>query len=161
MLLTDWVLLTLLVLSVLLGLWRGLMFEVLSVAGWIAAFLLAQALADDAAAWLPVDRLGPPLQLAVGFAAVFIVVAFLGGLVAWGVQKLVASVGLRPVDRILGGAFGLLRGAVILLAVALIVTMTQMQNAAWWRGSPTAGALSATLHTVKPLLPDPLARYIP
>lgn len=161
MLLTDWVLLTLLVLSVLLGIWRGLMFEVLSVAGWVAALFVAQALADDVVPWLPVEGVSAPLQLAIGFALVFIAVAFLGGLVAWGVQKLVASVGLRPVDRVLGGVFGLLRGAVILLAIALVITMTQMQSAQWWRGSPTAGLLSHTLHNVKPLLPDPLARHIP
>ena len=135
MVLTDWVLLTLLLLSVLLGLWRGLMFEVLSVAGWVAAFVLAQAFADDVVPWLPIDKVSPPLQIAIGFALVFIVVAFIGGLIAWGVQKLVASVGLRPVDRVLGGAFGLARGLVILLAVALVITMTQLQSAAWWRGS--------------------------
>ena len=39
--------------------------------------------------------------------------------------------------------------------------MTQMQSAAWWKGSPTAGMLTATLHDLKPLLPDPVARYIP
>jgi len=161
MVLTDWVLLTLLLLSVLLGLWRGLMFEVLSVAGWVAAFLLAQAFADDVVPWLPIDRVAPPLQIAIGFALVFIVVAFIGGLIAWGVQKLVASVGLRPVDRVLGGAFGLARGLVILLAVALVITMTQLQSAAWWRGSSTAGVLTATLHNIKPLLPDPVARHIP
>lgn len=161
MVLTDWVLLTLLLLSVLLGLWRGLVFEVLSVAGWVAAFLLAQAFADDVVPWLPIDQVAPPLQIAIGFALVFIGVAFVGGLVAWGVQKLVASVGLRPVDRVLGGAFGLARGLVILLAVALVITMTQMQSAAWWRGSSTAGVLTATLHNIKPLLPDPVARYIP
>ncbi len=87
--------------------------------------------------------------------------AFLGGLVAWLVQKFVNTVGLRPVDRVLGGAFGLLRGLVILLAIALVITMTQMQTAAWWQGSPTANALSGTLQQAKPLLPDPLARYIP
>ena len=161
MVLTDWVLLTLLLLSVLLGLWRGLMFEVLSVAGWVAAFLLAQAFADDVVPWLPIDRVAPPLQIAIGFALVFIVVAFIGGLVAWGVQKLVASVGLRPVDRVLGGAFGLARGLVILLAVALVITMTQLQSAAWWKTSSTAGVLTATLHNIKPLLPDPVARHIP
>lgn len=161
MLLTDWVLLTLLVLSVLLGIWRGLMFEVLSVLGWVAAFLFAQAFADDLVPYLPIDKVAPPLQLAIGFALVFIVVAFLGGLVAWLVQKFVNTVGLRPVDRVLGGAFGLLRGLVILLAVALVITMTQMQSAAWWQGSPTANALSGTLQHAKPLLPDPLARYIP
>ncbi len=161
MLLTDWVLLTLLVLSVLLGLWRGLMFEVLSVAGWVAAFFLAQAWADDVVPWLPIERVTPPLQLAIGFALVFIAIAFLGGLIAWLVQKFVASVGLRPVDRVLGGAFGLLRGVIILLAIALVVTITQMQNDNWWRASPTASVLSSTLHSVKPLLPDPLARHIP
>jgi len=161
MLLTDWVLLTLLVLSVLLGLWRGLMFEVLSVAGWVAAFVLAQAWADDVVPWLPIERVAPPLQLALGFALVFITMAFVGGLIAWLVQKAVAAVGLRPIDRVLGGAFGLLRGAIILLAIALVVTMTQLQSAPWWRGSPTAGVLGSTLHSVKPLLPDPLARHIP
>lgn len=161
MLLTDWVLLTLLLLSVLLGLWRGLMFEVLSVLGWVAAFLFAQAFADDVVPWLPIDKVAPPLQLAIGFALVFIAVAFLGGVLAWLVQKFVSSVGLRPVDRVLGGAFGLLRGLVILLAVALVIAMTQMQSAAWWQGSPTANALSGALRQAKPLLPEPLARYIP
>jgi membrane protein required for colicin V production len=160
MVLTDWVLLAALLLSVLLGLWRGLVYEVLSVAGWVAAFVLAQAFADEAGAWLPMDGLSPPLRLAAGFVLVFVAVAFAAGLLAWLVQKLVVSVGLRPVDRVLGGAFGLLRGLVILLAVALVVSVTQMQGAAWWRDSATAGTLSATLHELKPLLPEPVARYI-
>lgn len=160
MVLTDWVLLGALLLSVLLGLWRGLVYEVLSVAGWVAAFVLAQALADEVGAWLPMDGLSPPLRVAAGFVLVFIAVAFAAGLAAWLVQKLVASVGLRPVDRVLGGAFGLLRGVVILLAVALVVSMAQLQGAAWWRDSATAGVLSATLHEIQPLLPEPVARYI-
>lgn len=160
MVLTDWVLLTALLLSVVLGLWRGLVYEVLSVVGWVAAFVLAQAFADQAGAWLPIDGLSPPLRLAAGFVLVFVVVAFAAGLGAWLVQKLVASVGLRPVDRVLGGAFGLLRGLVILLAVALVVNMTQMQGAAWWRDSTTASVLSAALHEIKPLLPEVVARHI-
>ena len=160
MVLTDWVLLAALLLSVVLGLWRGLVYEVLSVLGWVAAFVLAQAFADQAGAWLPIDGLSPPLRLAAGFVLVFVVVAFAAGLGAWLVQKLVASVGLRPVDRVLGGAFGLLRGLVILLAVAFVVSMTQMQDAAWWRDSATASVLSAALHEIKPLLPEVVARYI-
>jgi len=160
MVLTDWVLLTALLLSVVLGLWRGLVYEVLSVVGWVAAFVLAQAFADQAGAWLPMDGLSPPLRLAAGFVLVFVVVAFVAGLVAWLAQKVVASVGLRPVDRVLGGAFGLLRGLVILLALALVVSMTQMQGATWWRDSATASVLSATLHEIKPLLPEAVARYI-
>jgi membrane protein required for colicin V production len=158
--LTDGLLLTVLLLSVVLGAWRGLVYEVLSVAGWVAAFVLAQAYADEAALMLPLDSLSPPLRLAAGFLVVFIAVAFAGGLIAWLVKKLVASVGLRPVDRILGSAFGLARGVVMLLAFAVVVSMSPMRDAAWWADSVVADVLVATLHTIKPLLPEPVARYI-
>ncbi|MGE0347980.1 CvpA family protein [Hydrogenophaga sp.] len=160
MVLTDWVLLGALLLSVLLGLWRGLVYEVLSLAGWVVAFVVAQAFADEAGAWLPMEGLSPPLRVAIGFVLVFVAVAFAAGLLAWLVQKLVASVGLRPVDRVLGGAFGLARGAVILLAVALVVSMTQMQAATWWTNSGTAGVLTAALQEVKPLLPEAVAQHV-
>lgn len=160
MVLTDGVLLGVLLLSVLLGLWRGLVYEVLSVLAWVAAFVLAQAYADEVAAWLPLTGLSPPLRLAAGFVLVFIAVVFAGGLLAWMVQKLVASVGLRPVDRILGGAFGLLRGAVMLLAFALVVSMSPVRDAQWWKSSVVAGVLAAALHGIKPLLPEPVARYV-
>lgn len=160
MVLTDWLLLAVLLLSVLLGAWRGLVYEVLSVAGWVAAFVLAQAYADEVAAMLPIEGLSPPLQLAAGFALVFIAVAFAGGLLAWMVKKLVASVGLRPVDRILGSAFGLARGVVMLLALSVVVSMSPMRDAPWWQGSVVADVLVATLHAIKPLLPEPVARYV-
>lgn len=156
----DWALLAVLLLSALLGLWRGLVYEVISVAGWVAAFVLAQAYASDAAASLPMDGFSAPLQLAAGFAVVFMVAAFAGGLVAWVVKKLVESVGLRPVDRVLGGAFGLLRGLVILLGLAVVVSMTPLQQGEW-QASRVAGVLADTLHQVKPLLPEPVARYLP
>ena len=160
MVLTDWVLLAVLLLSVLLGAWRGLVYEVLSVAGWVAAFVLAQAYADEVAVLLPLESLSPPLQLAAGFLVVFIAVAFAGGMLAWLVKKLVASVGLRPVDRILGSVFGLARGVVMLLAFAVVVSMSPLRDAPWWQGSAVADMLVATLHAIKPLLPEPVARYI-
>ncbi|WP_372662441.1 CvpA family protein [Hydrogenophaga sp.] len=157
----DWALLAVLLLSALLGLWRGLVYEVISVAGWVAAFLLAQWYAADVAAWLPMDGASQPLRLAAGFALVFMGTAFAGGMLAWLVKRLVESVGLRPVDRILGGAFGLARGVVILLALTVVVSMTQMQQQAWWQASAAAGVLSSALHQIKPLLPDALARSLP
>ena len=157
----DWALLAVLLLSALLGLWRGLVYEVLSVAVWVVAFVLAQAYAAPVGAWLPVDGFSAPLQLAAGFAAVFLASAFVGGLLAWLVKKLVESVGLRPVDRVLGGAFGLARGLVILLGLAVVVSMTPLQTQERWRESPVAGILSRTLHAIKPLLPEAVARHLP
>ena len=157
----DWALLAVLLLSALLGLWRGLVYEVLSLAVWVLAFVLAQAYAAPVGAWLPVHGFSEPLRLAAGFAAVFVGAAFAGGLLAWLVKKLVESVGLRPVDRILGGAFGLARGMVILLGLAVVVSMTPLQSQERWRDSPVAGLLSGTLHAIKPLLPEAVARHLP
>ncbi len=157
----DWALLAVLLLSALLGLWRGLVYEVLSLAVWVVAFVMAQAYAAPVGAWLPVDGFSQPLQLAAGFAAVFVAAAFVGGLLAWLVKKFVESVGLRPVDRILGGAFGLARGMVILLGLAVVVSMTPLQSQERWRDSAVAGVLSRTLHAIKPLLPEAVARHLP
>jgi membrane protein required for colicin V production len=157
----DVALLLVLLLSTVLGLWRGLVYEVISVAGWVAAFVLAQAYAEPVAQWLPIDGLSAPLKLAAAFALVFMGSAFAAGLIAWVVKKLVDSVGLRPVDRILGGGFGLARGAVLLLALAVVVSMTPLQRHDAWASSQGAGTLASVLHQVKPLLPEAVAAYLP
>ena len=161
MLWIDWALLAVLLLSALLGVWRGLVYEVLSVAAWVAAFVLAQAYASQAAVRLPLQGFSVPLQLAAGFAVVFMASAFVGGLLAWLVKHLVESVGLRPVDRVLGAGFGALRGVLILLGVAMVVSMTPLQRQESWQASRGAGMLSATLQHIKPLLPASVSRYLP
>lgn len=157
----DWTLLAVLLVSALIGLWRGLVFEVLSVAVWVAAFLLAQAYGAQVGLWLPVEGFSEPLRVAMGFAVVFLAAAFGGSAVAWLVKKLVESVGLRPVDRVLGGVFGLMRGLVILLGLTMVVGMTPMKSQERWVQSPVAAQLTAAVQMIRPLLPEGLARYLP
>lgn len=157
----DWVFLAVLVASFLVGAWRGLVFEVLSVISWVAAFIVAQWLAPDAAALLPVDRAPEAGRYAVGFVVVFIGVVFAGGLLAWLTKKLVESVGLRPVDRTLGALFGLLRGGVLLLAFAVVMNMSPLRRADWWLESKGAGLSMATLKGLKPVMPERFGHYLP
>jgi len=157
----DWVFVAVLAASFLLGAWRGLVYEVLSVASWVAAFIVAQWLAPDAAAALPVDRAPEAGRYAVGFVVVFIGVVFAGGLLAWLTKKLVDSVGLRPVDRTLGAAFGLIRGGVLLLALAVVINMSPARRADWWTESKGAGVSMATLKGLKPVLPERFGHYLP
>jgi membrane protein required for colicin V production len=157
----DWIFLSVLGASFLLGVWRGLVYEVLSVMSWIAAFVVAQWLAPDAAALLPVQRAPEAGRYAVGFVVVFIAVVFAGALLAWITKKLVQSVGLRPVDRTLGAAFGLLRGAVLVLAVAVVVNMSPARRAQWWTESKGAEVSMAVLKSLKPTLPERFGQYLP
>ena len=150
-----------LALSVLLGLWRGLVYEVLSVLNWLAAFLLAQWLAADAARYIPLGRAGEAFQYAAGFVVVFVAALIAGGLLAWLAKKLVQAVGLAPVDRVLGGAFGLVRGTVAVLALAVVVHLVGLNKSAWWYESMTVGVATAALRGLKPVVPDRFWAYLP
>lgn len=157
----DLVFAAVLVLSVLVGLWRGLVFEVLSVAGWVLAYFVAQRYAATVAAWLPLEGWSAPIPFAVGFGLVLVAVAFAAGLFSSVLKRVVATIGLRPIDRALGGLFGVLRGAVLLLAAAWIVSLTPMKDEAWWLSSMSTPWLLAGLSVLKGTMPHEIAVYFP
>lgn len=156
----DWILAALVLLSALVGLWRGLIFEVLSLVGWIAAFFVARWLAPTAGSYLPLQGLSDSMRYAAGFALTFIVAVLLAGLLAALVRKVVSAVGLRPVDRVLGAAFGALRGVVVLLAVALVVDLTPYRRSETWQQSLLAPVLGLALGGLKSAWPDSLGRVV-
>ncbi|WP_074575692.1 CvpA family protein [Polaromonas sp. JS666] len=156
----DWIFGGVLVFSMLLGAWRGLVYEVLSVLGWVVSFFAAQWFAPDLAARLPVQSAADPVRYAAAFVLIFIAAVFAAGLLAFLIKKLVAAVGLAPVDRVLGAAFGVLRGVVLLLAATVVIDMTALKTSDWWRESKGAPVLAATLKALKPVLPEQFAKYL-
>lgn len=160
--LTDWALLGVLLASMVVGFWRGLVYEVLSLAGWVAAFVVAQWLAVDVVAWLPVFQGAPAsVRYAVAFAAVFVAMVFAAGLLSWLIKKLVETVGLRPVDRTLGALFGLARGVVLLLALTVVLQLTGVARDAWWTAAQGPVWLDMVMTGLKPLLPQSFVEYLP
>lgn len=157
----DWVVLAVLCISLLLGAWRGLVYEVLSVLSWLAAFVAAQWFAPRAAELLPVSGAGEAVRYAAGFVLVFIGALFACGLVAWGARKIVEAMGLRPVDRSLGAAFGLVRGLVLVLALAVVVSITPLRTEPWWTEAATSDVSAAALRGLKPVVPERFGRYLP
>ncbi len=156
----DWILLAVLIFSMVLGAWRGLVYEVLSVLGWAASFYAAQWFAPQVATLLPLQSASDPVRYAAAFVLVFIAAVFAAGLLAFLLKKLVEAIGLRPVDRIMGSAFGLVRGIILLLAVTVVINMTALKNSIGWQDSLGAVALTATLKGLKPILPRQFAKYL-
>jgi membrane protein required for colicin V production len=158
---TDWILSAILAASMLLGVWRGLVYEVLSVIGWIAAFVLAQWFAPTVAAQLPMESSGDTLRYAVAFVLVFVASVFAAGLISALMKKVISAVGLRPVDRMLGAIFGLFRGVILLLAVSVVVHMTALQESEWWLESKGAPMLITLLKGLRPMLPEKFGAFLP
>jgi membrane protein required for colicin V production len=156
----DWIFLAVLVASLVLGAWRGLVYEVLSVLGWAISFYAAQWFAPQVATMLPLQSAAEPVRYAAAFVLVFIAALFAAGLLAFLLKKLVEAMGLRPVDRTLGAAFGVLRGLILLLAATVVMNMTALRASSWWQESRGAPLLEATLRGLKPVLPEQFAKYL-
>ena len=160
--LTDGVLGGILLLSLVVGAWRGLVHELMSLAGWVAAFFVAQWLAQDVAQWLPLWReAAPQVRYALSFVLVFVASMLAAAVVSWLLGKVVSTAGLRPVDRSLGGIFGLARGLVVLLVLAVVVHLVGMRSEPWWRESHMTPVLELLLAGIKPVLPQTLQAYLP
>lgn len=156
----DWVFTGVLVLSTLLGVWRGFVSELISLAAWVAAFMLAQWWALDAAKFLPLAQMGESLRYAAGFAAVFVAVLFSAALLAFVLRKLLSMAGLGVLDRLLGALFGGFRGVVIVLAVTVVVGLTPLKNTQPWQSSAIAQVAQTVLTGLKPVLPTVFEKYL-
>ncbi|MBA4254801.1 MAG: colicin V synthesis protein [Polaromonas sp.] len=148
-------------LSLAVGAWRGFLYEVFSLAGWVAAFFAARWLAADVAAQLPMGNASEGLRFGVAFVAVFVVAAFLAGLVSWLIRKLAVKVGLRPVDRVLGAFFGAVRAAVLLVVLAFGVTLTPLAKHEAWVQSSGAQFFVGVAQQGKSMLPEELLKVLP
>lgn len=157
----DWIFIAALLASIGLGVWRGFVYEVMSVLNWLLAFVLAQWLGADVGRQLPIDSSSEALIQIIGFVLVFVVSVFIGGLIVWGIPKLIEQAGLRPVDRVLGGVFGLLRGFILLLALTVLVLMSPLKNQTWWREARAPKVSVEALKLLKPVLPQSVGKYLP
>lgn len=148
------------VFSLVLGAWRGFLYELLSIAGWVLAFVAARWFAADVAGRLPMQGASPELRLVVAFAAVFVGVAFAAGLVTWLVRKLVSASALRPVDRSLGLVFGLFRAALILVVVGVVAAATPLGRQEFWVSSASGTWLRWAGERGMALLPEDLGKVL-
>lgn len=156
----DIVILAVLVVSVLVGLWRGLLFEVLSLVGWVVAYLAAQLLGPVLAPWLPVGAQGSGLNQVVSWGVAFLIVLVIWSLGARLVRMLVAASPLSGLDRLMGAGFGLIRGALICLLAVLVAGMTPVRQSQQWRDSELLPWIQVALLDLKPMLPPILGQYV-
>lgn len=157
----DWALLALLVGSALLGLWRGLVFELLSIAGWLIAYFGAPVLAPLIEAWLPQERLEASLLHVLGLSLSFILILLIWSLGAKLVRALLHATPLSVIDRLLGCMFGFLRGLLVGLILAVLVGMTPAKEWSSWKDSQLAAGLQKVMREVRPVLPDGVLKFLP
>jgi membrane protein required for colicin V production len=156
----DYAVLAIIAASVLLGLWRGVVSEILALAAWVAAFFVARAAAADVANWLAGQIADPGMRLAAAYALVFVGVLLVFAVARMLIALMLKAVGLGLLDRLLGAGFGVLRGTLVVLAAVLVSGMTPLPRAVWWREAVLAPPLETVVIAAKPWLPQEAAKRI-
>jgi membrane protein required for colicin V production len=149
----DWSFLAVLGLSVLVGAVRGLVYEVLALLGWVVAWLVARTWGVELAALLHLGSAGSALQRGAGYVLAFMLALLAWRLLSWAVRQVLHASPLAPVDRLLGGAFGLVRGLVMLLVLVGLIDLTPVGRTAAWHGSTGVGHMRVLLEVLGPVLP--------
>ena len=132
---TDYIIIGVLGLSVLIGLWRGLVSEVLALAIWIAAFWVAWTFGPAVAAHFDHIIELPSARIIVGYGICFVTVLILGALLRFAISKLIQSTGLSGTDRLLGMLFGFVRGVLLVSLLVFLVGFTAFTRDPWWQQS--------------------------
>lgn len=126
----DAAVLVIVAISIGVGWMRGFVYELLSMFGWPIAFYMSKTYANNVAAQLPTSL--DLLLMPITYAIIFIVTLIVWGLVILGFFKLVKAVGLGRVDKGLGVAFGVIRSAIVLLALSLLCGLSNLPEQPVW-----------------------------
>ena len=149
-------------LSALVGLARGLIREVMSLAVWLAAvgvgYLYYKPLAETLTPFIA----QPGVRLGVAFVVLALVVLILGAILGALLSALIDKTGLTWVDRILGLFFGAARGGVLVAMAVFLAGLTPLADETWWQESPVIAqcqqAADWLLSLVPPALQDQLKK---
>jgi len=154
----DFTVIAILLVSSLFGLWRGLVYAVLSLLGWPLAFVLSRMFAAGVAPLLPIQQ--EAMRLTAAYVLVFIAALIVWGMVVWLLSRLVRAVGLGWLDRVLGGLFGVLRGGLVILALVWLAGMTRIPEESFWRSARLSKAAENVALQTKAWLPGNIAQRI-
>lgn len=157
----DYIVLLIVSLSVLLGWWRGLVHEILSLFSWVTSFLVAKSWWLEFAPYMP-DALGTDtLKSMAAFLFVFVLTLILCALGAWSIHRLARYFGLDwRTDGVAGAMFGALRGLLLVLLLVVVAGLTKLPQTAVWQDALFSKPLQNLALMSKDLLPEEMAKHV-
>lgn len=139
--------------SAIVAFFRGFVRESLSLATWIISIWFgvrcAQPLSGVFAGWIEHEQ----VRVAVAFFAVFFVVLVAGSLISYFLSRIIKATPLSGIDRILGILFGVARGAVLIVLVAVIGPFLEVHESQTWTQSWFMNTIQPVAKWVNQFLP--------
>lgn len=156
----DYAIIALMLLSIGVGVIRGAIREVMNIAGWVLAYIIAHAFASDVAPYFAEWVGEPVVRTVLAWATVFLGVLILASLVTSLLSEVVRKLGLSTLDRGVGALIGVARGLLVLLAITLAVGLTKVPQTAMWKEAALTPWLEIAALYARGVLPDSIAAKV-
>lgn len=156
----DYAVIAVLLLSVAIGAWRGAVREIINFGGWVLAIILAHSYSSALSPYYADWMTEPVYRVVVAWLVIFVSVLILAALLASLLSELVRKLGLSSVDRVLGAIIGSLRGALVIIVLALAAGMTKFPQTALWKNAALTPSIEIAALYARALLPQSLASKI-
>ncbi|WP_283744639.1 CvpA family protein [Sideroxydans sp. CL21] len=154
----DYAVIAIILLSALVGWWRGFMYELFSLIGWVAAYIVARTFSAQALPYVPLAVGEQNIRSAAAFAALFIATLIVAALFAWFLARLAKFAGLSGMDGKFGAIFGMLRGGLVVIALVWLGGLTDLPQLPFWRNALSSKPLQEAALYAKDYLPEDAAR---
>ncbi|NIL95413.1 MAG: CvpA family protein [Woeseiaceae bacterium] len=158
---TDIVIVILITVSVGIGIYRGFVKEAISITALLvaiwAALYFGPAVGGVSESWIA----SRDLQMWFGRILVFAVILSIGGLLGWGISKLVRLSVLSGMDRLAGAVFGAARGILLVALLVLAGEFAGFGNDAWWQRSIFIPHLEAVAEWITIMAPQGYEILVP
>ncbi len=157
----DIVIIVAVTISVIIGIVRGFVKEAISIAALLvaiwAALYFGPSVGQVSESWIASQE----LQVWFGRILVFAVILSIGGLLGWGISKLVRLSILSGMDRLAGAVFGAGRGVLLVALLVLAGEFAGFSNDEWWQRSLLIPYLEQVAEWIEVMAPQGYEILVP
>jgi membrane protein required for colicin V production len=156
----DYAVLTIIGLSVIFSVMRGMVKEVLSILGWVAAFYVGRTYTRQLLPLMPSDIPIESLRILAAFLVLFLATLLLSTLLAIAISTVFKKIGLGWLDRLLGAFFGMFRGLLIICILVFLAGLTELPKDTRWKNAMFSSPIEALVISMLPWLPEGMAKHV-
>lgn len=158
--LIDIIIIAFFAISILIGVYRGFVKEVLSVTSWVLAAVIAFKFGEQASVYVKPYIKQEPLDLAVAYVAVFLLTLIAFSVISHIISQIFNSSGMTGFDRSLGSLFGALRAAIVIAILIMVGRFMALDNQQWWLDSGFLDYFEPLVEWLKTFIPADIVAKI-
>jgi membrane protein required for colicin V production len=156
----DYAIIALIVISAVIGLFRGLVKEAFSLGIWVLAIWVGLNFSREFSGFLESMISLPSARMTASFAVLFFLTLIIGSLISYLLSALIEKTGLTGSDRFAGMIFGLVRGVVVVALMIMLAGVTPLPQDPWWKESTLIPPMQSVAEWLSQHVPSGMADYI-